>query len=124
MAPILLIVEDSANIRDVLTILFQLMWPDARVACAADGTTALRLALEEWPDLIILDVDLPDVDGFQVCTEIRRRSTMPIVMLSACDPEGGSARGLAAGANAYVSKPFDLVEFRALVRTFLSPSLR
>lgn len=124
MAPVLLIVEDSANIRDVLTIMFELMWPDARVVCVTDGTTALSLARQERPDLIILDVNLPDMDGFQVCAEIRRHSTAPIVMLSSLDPEVGSAGGMAAGANCYVPKPFDLVEFRALVRTFLSPSPR
>ncbi len=83
---------------------------------AYDGRSALELA---QPDLIILDLGLPDMDGIEVCRQIRRSSQVPIVMLAKRNSESDRQRGLAAGANAYMTKPFEADELLAIVRALL-----
>ena len=86
---------------------------------ASDGEEALDLAVTSDPDLVILDVMLPGIDGFDVCRQIRRRSSVPILMLTARDDEIDRVVGLEIGADDYLTKPFSMRELVARVRAML-----
>jgi len=81
-----LIVDDEPDVIEVVNLCFNLRWPEADVVSATTGEGGLRLVEDEKPDLILLDIMLPDTDGFQLCQEIRRFSDVPIVMLTARAP--------------------------------------
>lgn len=115
----LLLVDDDAEIRSSVRLGFELQWHDVSVAEAATATEGLRL-VEEWrPDLVLLDVGLPDADGYAVLREIRRFSAVPVIMLTARDEPIDAVRGLEAGADDHVGKPFDHLELTARVRAVL-----
>ncbi|MDQ2674461.1 MAG: response regulator transcription factor [Chloroflexota bacterium] len=115
----LLLVDDDAEIRASVRLGFELQWHDVEVQEAATGADGLRL-VEEWrPDLVLLDVGLPDTDGYAVLREIRAFSAVPVVMLTARDEPMDTVRGLEAGADDYVGKPFDHLELTARVRAVL-----
>jgi DNA-binding response OmpR family regulator len=114
-----LVVDDEPDVREVVNLCFGLRWPEADVVSAPDGDEALRLIESEKPELVLLDVVLPGMDGFQVCQEIRRFSDVPIVMLSARDAEVDKVRGLEMGADDYITKPFSHLELLARVRAVL-----
>jgi two-component system phosphate regulon response regulator PhoB len=93
-----------------------------RVVAACDGTTALELAAELEPELIFLDVNLPDLSGLEVCRRLRREPSLSgvrIVMLTAAAQQDDIARGLAAGATHYLTKPFSPVRLLSLVQGLL-----
>ena len=100
------------------------------VLVARDGHTAVELAASERPDLIILDIKMPDMDGYEVCWRIREFSTVPIIMLTALAEDANKVEGLDVGADDYVIKPFSADELLARVRSilrrveFLKPSER
>jgi DNA-binding response OmpR family regulator len=114
-----LIVDDEPDVIEVVNLCFGLRWPEAEVIAAKNGDEALALIEETSPDLILLDIMLPDRDGFQVCQEIRRSSDIPIIMVSARDGEMDKVRGLEMGADDYVTKPFSHLELLARVRAVL-----
>src|SRR5207249_5196436 len=92
-----------------------------RVRCVASGGECLA-ALERDPaQLVVLDIGLPDLDGFEVCRRIRTRSTVPIIMLTARDEEVDRVAGLEVGADDYVSKPFSPRELAARMKAILRP---
>ena len=115
----LLIVDDDAEIRSSVRMGFELQWRDVEILEAGDGTRALELIEEERPDLVLLDVGLPDMDGYGVLREIRAFSAVPVVMLTARDEPMDKVRGLEGGADDYVGKPFDHLELLARVRAVL-----
>lgn len=90
-----------------------------RVLSAQDGETAVGLAATEQPDLIILDVRMPGMDGFEACRQIREFSAVPIIMLTALAEDADKVKGLDAGADDYVTKPFSVDELLARVRAAL-----
>jgi DNA-binding response OmpR family regulator len=111
-----LIVDDEPNIVQLVRMTLQMA--SVRVLEAADGTTALDQALAATPDLILLDVDLPDLSGLEVCRRLKgeeRMANTKIVMLTAAAQQDDIARGLAAGADQYLTKPFSPVRLLALV---------
>lgn len=112
-----LVVDDEMAFLESLR--FTLEKAGYRVLTAADGTTGLQLARAESPDLVILDVMLPGMDGFTVCRELRRESDVPVIMLTARDDETDKVVGLELGADDYVTKPFGLRELMARVRAVL-----
>lgn len=114
-----LVVDDEPDVIEVVNLCFGLRWPEADVISARDGDEALQLIEAESPDLVLLDIVLPKMDGFQVCQEIRRFSDVPIVMLSARDAEVDKVRGLEMGADDYITKPFSHLELLARVRAVL-----
>jgi len=117
-APKLLIVDDAPSITQLLVAYFH--HEHLNALAAYDGRTAIDLMHRARPDLIILDLGLPDLDGLEVCRQIRQESTVPIVMLTKRNTESDRQQGLAAGANAYMTKPFEADELLATVRSLLS----
>lgn len=112
-----LIVDDDANIRDLLRLYVER--DGHRALFAADGEAALATALRARPDLILLDVMLPRLDGFEACRRIRDVSDVPILLLTARSGEGATVIGLDMGADDYVVKPFSPRELMARVRALL-----
>lgn len=117
----LILAVDDVEIN--LSILAEALGDDYEVAVATDGPTALTAVAESPPDLILLDVMLPDMDGFEVLRRLKAdpaTAEIPVILLTALSDTENKARGFASGAVDYVPKPFDLVEVRARVRTHLS----
>ena len=117
MSTTILVVDDEPAIVDVLT--YNLEKAHYRVVVARDGEEALNQARRERPDLIILDLMLPGMDGLEVCRQIRREGDLPIIMLTARDEEIDRVVGLELGADDYVVKPFSVRELMARVKTVL-----
>jgi DNA-binding response OmpR family regulator len=115
----LLLVDDDPEIRTSVRVAFELQWRDLEVLEAGTGADGLRLVEERRPDLVLLDVGLPDRDGFAVLREIRSFTAVPVIMLTARDEPIDTVRGLEAGADDYVAKPFDHLELMARVRAVL-----
>jgi len=107
----ILVVDDERPIADILK--FNLEKEGYEVVCAFDGVTAVRLAFETNPDLILLDLMLPEKDGMDVCREVRAKLSVPIIMLTAKDTELDKVLGLELGADDYVTKPFGTRELLA-----------
>lgn len=112
-----LVVEDEQNLRETLT--YNLTREGYMVLGAGDGRTAVAVARRELPDLIMLDLMLPEIDGFEVCRVIRQEMTVPIMILTARDSELDTVLGLELGADDYVTKPFVLRPLMARVKALL-----
>jgi DNA-binding response OmpR family regulator len=117
MADKVLIVEDDANLLE--TLKYNLRKEGYDVATAADGERALEVARREKPNLLILDVMLPKMNGFEVCRILRKEMTVPILMLTAKADETDKIVGLEIGADDYMTKPFSMRELLARVRAML-----
>ena len=116
MGKTVLIVEDEQNIVDILA--FNLSREGYDTMEAYDGATGLQLALEHNPDLILLDLMLPEMNGFEVSRRIREAgSTTPVLMLTAREEEADKVMGLELGADDYITKPFSMRELLARVKT-------
>lgn len=115
-----LLVEDDASIREVVSL--GLGKAGLRVTTAVDGREGLTRALHDPFDVVLLDVMLPSLDGFEVCREIRRHSRVPIVMLTARTDTVDVVVGLESGADDYVTKPFEMPELMARIRAVLRRS--
>jgi DNA-binding response OmpR family regulator len=113
----LLLVDDDLSLLDTLT--FNLRSVGYQVITAADGVAALERARAEKPDLVILDLMLPEIDGMVVCRSLRQESSVPILMLTARTGELDKIIGLEAGADDYLTKPFSLGELQARIRALL-----
>lgn len=123
--PRVLIVDDEANLPIFLKDFLEECGFD--VSMAVTGKSALRVALENPPDAIILDVDLPDTDGYTLCRAMRRTSTLrtvPIVMLTALSDKRNEIAGLRAGADDYLTKPIDTERLQARLENALSRNIR
>jgi two-component system phosphate regulon response regulator PhoB len=117
--PLVLVAEDDHDIRDLVARTLERA--GHRVVQAADGEEALRVALEQKPDLVVLDGGMPKVDGFEVARQLQRefRGEMPVLILTARSYEREVVEGLAAGASDYVLKPFSPADLVARVRAIL-----
>lgn len=113
----ILVVDDEKPIADILQ--FNLKKEGYTVFCAYDGNQALDMVEEVNPDLILLDIMLPNRDGMEVCREVRKNHDMPIIMLTAKDSEIDKVLGLELGADDYVTKPFSTRELLARVKANL-----
>ena len=114
MAKKILVVEDEQDIANI--IVFNLQRAGFETLEAEDGPTGLRMALAESPDLILRDVRLPGMDGFEICKRVRETSQVPIIMLTAREEEADKIFGLELGADDYVTKPFSNRELIARIR--------
>jgi DNA-binding response OmpR family regulator len=118
--PLVLVADDDDDIRAL--IVFRLERAGYEVLPAADGETALQLATERRPDLAVLDVMMPKLDGYEVTQRLRAQeetSRMPVILLTARAQEADVARGLEAGADDYIKKPFSPQELGARVQAIL-----
>lgn len=118
--PVVLMIEDEADVRLALTVLLERA--NLRPIQAEDGRSGLRKLHDERPDCVVLDVSLPDLDGWQVLERIRDLSDIPVLMLTARHLESEKVRGLQAGADDYLTKPFGNQEFIARVQALLRRS--
>jgi len=116
------VIDDAPDIVEVVSLCFQLRWSGTEVLSALDGTKGLELIEAENPDIVILDVNLPDMDGFSVIREIRRFSQIPVIMLTVKGEDVDIARGLELGADDYMVKPFSHIELIARVEAVLRRS--
>ena len=119
-APRVLIVEDDPTISEV--VVRYLEREGIEVEAVADGRDALEVAAQRWPDLVVLDLMLPGIDGLEVCRRLRSRGPVPIIMLTARGEEEDRVLGLELGADDYVVKPFSPRELTARVRAVLRRS--
>lgn len=112
-----LVADDDPNVREIIRLYFEKQQIDLVVA--TDGREAIELMEKEAPDIVILDVMMPQMDGFDACREIRKKWDTPIIMLTAKDEEFDRVLGLELGADDYVTKPFSPRELVARIRAIL-----
>ncbi len=112
----MLVIDDDQGIREALTVSFTTEWEACEVLAADDGTTGLRFFEEHQPDIVVLDIGLPGMNGIEVLDRIRKHSDVPVVMLSARDGEDDIVRALELGADDYVTKPFRYLELMARIK--------
>ena len=115
-----LVVDDEKMI--VKGIRFSLEQDQMQVDCAYDGEEALELARKTEYDVVLLDIMLPKMDGFQVCQQIREFSNMPIIMLTARGDDMDKILGLEYGADDYITKPFNILEVKARIKAIMRRS--
>ncbi len=121
----ILIIEDEPIISETVSICFNLRWPEADVLVAESGEEGLKLATNQAPDVIILDVGLPGIDGYETLRYLRGVTRAPVIMLSARDGEISRVKGLEWGADDYICKPFRHIELlRALLRQVVGSTER
>lgn len=117
-----LLIEDSTEIVDVVAVTLKLRWPEIELVSSSLGKPGVELVKQERPDIVLLDLGLPDTDGFQVLRSIREFSNVPVVILTVREEEIDKIRGLELGADDYITKPFSpgelLARLRALLRRY------
>lgn len=113
----ILLVEDDRDLADIIA--YTLRRSDYEVLTTYDGFSALRLIKSRDPSLVVLDVNLPRIDGWGVLQQIRTSSTVPVIMLTACDQDADVVRGLRLGADDYVTKPFSPTQLVARVEAVM-----
>lgn len=114
-----LIIEDEESIIDAVNIAFEFRWPDVKLSAARTGREGVAAVHRETPDIVILDINLPDISGFQVLKEIREFSKVPVVILTVRADDTDVLRGLEAGADDYIIKPFNYLQLLARVKAVL-----
>ena len=115
----ILVVDDAPDVVETIRIGLRLNWREIDVLEAGTGTAAVDSVERDRPDLVLLDVGLPDTDGFRVLSEIRAFSDVPVIMLTARDDTMDKVKGLELGADDYVTKPFNHLELLARIRAVL-----
>src|SRR5260221_13917791 len=121
--PRVLVIDDEPNIRELVQV--ALKFHGCSVTLGATGKDALTLAASQRPDLIVLDVLLPDIDGFEVCRRLRASGDeVPVIFLTARDTSSDTVTGLAIGGDDYVTKPFSVEALVARVRAVLRRASR
>jgi DNA-binding response OmpR family regulator len=126
MATKILIIEDNPQIADVICLAFEIGWPEAEVTAAPSGEEGLEISRRDLPDVVILDLGLPDISGFEVLRRLRRFSNTPVLVLSAMPYEDSAPEAFKYEADVYMTKPFRSAELlersRALLPVELSMS--
>jgi len=115
----ILLIEDSPEIVKGVTLTFKLRWEDATVIAFDEGAKGIKAVESESPDIVILDINLPDMTGFEVLEKIRSFSDVPIIVLTIRDDEVDELRGLEMGADDYIVKPFSPVNLLTRVKVVL-----
>jgi DNA-binding response OmpR family regulator len=115
----IVLVDDDQRLLDALCTAFRFRWPEAEVLTATDAEAGLWLALNRAPDAVVLDVGLPDRNGFDVLVDIRRVSNVPVILLTAARDEMDHVRGLELGADDYLIKPIGHLPLLAHIRAVL-----
>lgn len=112
----ILIIEDDQQIVEAITLAFQIRWPEARLISTQQGEKGIDLVESEKPDIVILDLGLPDINGYDVLKQIRTFSDIPILILTARTEESDIVKGLEWGADDYMIKPFRQLELLSRIR--------
>lgn len=115
----ILVIEDDREIVEVISVGFEMRWPGVKLVSTRLGREGVELAASENPDIIILDLGLPDVTGFEVLREIRAFSGVPILILTVRSEEADIDRGLEWGADDYMTKPFQQAELQSRVEVLI-----
>ena len=115
----ILVIDDEPDVIESVRFGFTLQWREIDVVGATNGESGLDSIEHERPDIVLLDIGLPDIDGFDVLRQIRSFSDVPVVMLTADDDSMDKVKGLELGADDYVTKPFNHLELMARVRAVL-----
>ena len=115
----ILIVDDEPDICEIITIAFNLRWSELEIRTAGTGAKALELAETESLDAIILDIVLPDADGFELCTQLKARTSAAILILTVKGAEEDKVKGLTLGADDYITKPFNHYELLARLKAVI-----
>ena len=114
-----LVIEDDPQITESLSLAFETRWPEARLISTSLGERGVELVNKEAPDVLVLDLGLPDISGFEVLRRVRLFSKIPIVILTASRKNEDMARGVELGADDYVVKPFSPMELVARLKRLL-----
>jgi two-component system, OmpR family, response regulator VicR len=114
-----LVIEDDKSIINAVSVAFEFRWPDVSVVSATYGKEGLQAARKESPDVIILDINLPDMSGFDVLKSIREFSAVPVIILTVRSEDEDILRGLETGADDYVIKPFNYLTLLSRVKAVL-----
>ena len=114
-----LLIEDDRDIVDAISLAFQIRWPEAQLISTRLGQKGCELVETESPDLVILDLGLPDISGFEVLRQIRLFSQVPTIILTVRSEEPDVVKGLEWGADDYITKPFRQLEFLARVKALI-----
>ena len=114
-----LIIEDDENIVESLALSLRMRWPDVDISSAGMGEDGLQLVETFSPDIVVLDLGLPDINGFEVLRQVRMFSDVPIIILSVLGDEDDIVRGLEMDADDYIVKPFKKMEFLARVKSLV-----
>ncbi len=117
-----LLIEDNLGIKDMVAIILELKWSDANLIHSHLGKKGVELARTELPDIIILDLGLPDITGFEVLSHVRKFSDVPVIILTAREEEKNKLKGLELGADDYIVKPFSSNELIARMKALLRRS--
>ncbi len=112
-----LIIDDAPDIVEAIYLAFQIRWPEARLVSTHLGEQGIELLRVEAPDVVILDLGLPDISGFEVLKRMRLFSSVPIIILTVRSDESGIVQGLEWGADDYMVKPFKQLELLARINT-------
>lgn len=115
----ILIIDDDPDVVEAITLSFSLQWQEAIVLSAETGAEGKLLVQRENPEVVLLDIALPDIDGFEVLHWIRSRNDVPVLMISARGEEIDKVRGLELGADDYITKPFGYLELSARIRAVM-----
>jgi two-component system KDP operon response regulator KdpE len=114
-----LLIEDNQEVVDSLCLCLKLVWPQVNTIATAEAAKGIELVETESPDIVILSLELPDMDGFDVLTQICSFSNVPIIVLSARQAEMDKAKALETGADDYITKPFSPIDLLARVKAVL-----
>lgn len=114
-----LIVDDEHDVVEALTLTFNMQWQGCEVLAAYDGESGLNLFYKESPDVVVLDIAMPGMDGFEALRHIREISDVPVLMLTVKDQEMDKVKALELGADDYITKPFSPLELLARIRAVL-----
>jgi two-component system KDP operon response regulator KdpE len=112
----ILVIEDDQQIVEAISLAFQIRWPEARLISTQQGEKGIELVEKEKPDIVILDLGLPDINGYDVLKQIRMFSDLPILILTARTEESDIVKGLEWGADDYMIKPFRQLELLSRIK--------
>ena len=115
----ILIIEDDLDIVDTIMLIFEISWPEVKFVSTISGIESIELVKKELPDAVILDLGLPDMDGMDVLQHIRQFSYVPVIILTARTQPDSIVKGLEAGADDYLTKPFDPMVLIARIKSVL-----
>lgn len=114
-----LIIEDERKIIDAIKVAFEFRWPDAELVDSTTGKKGIELVRTEAPDIVILDLNLPDISGYEVLKALRQFTSVPVIILTVRSDDEDMLKGLEYGADDYITKPFNYMNLLARIRAVL-----